>query len=283
MSRIEHHYLSILRRLRDEGIHREGRNGGTWSLFGLNLRADLTEGFPLLNSKRIHTKSVFGELAWFLRGGTNVRWLQERGITIWDEWADANGHLGPVYGKQWRWWEGWQSSREDVVVIDQIRRLINGLRTDPYGRRHIVTAWNPAEVDDMALPPCHCLFQFYVRPVKDHSVRLLDCHLYQRSADWFLGVPFNIASYAALTHIIAHQVGLSPGELIISFGDAHLYDSHRDAADEQLARWDSGEADGLALPQLEINVLTSWNQLDLEDFILKGYSPLGPIKAPVSK
>lgn len=222
-------YLNLLRECRAKGVYREGRNGGTYGLFGRQLRFDLSKGFPLLTTKKLHWKSIAVELLWFLRGDTNVQYLRDHGVTIWDEWADEDGELGPVYGKQWREWEGF-NVRGDIVDIDQIRNLIEGLRRDPHGRRHIVTAWNPAENDDMALPPCHCLFQFFV------SDRKLSCQLYQRSADVFLGVPFNIASYALLTHLVALEVGLEVGEFVHTFGDVHLYANHVEQAIEQLQR-----------------------------------------------
>jgi thymidylate synthase len=237
------------------------------------MRFDLQQGFPLLTTKKVHFKSILVELLWFLRGDTNIKFLHDHGVTIWDEWADENGELGPVYGKQWRSWPNLQpyeapSGRYHAdASIDQIQNLIDGLKRDPYGRRHIVTAWNPAEIEDMALPPCHCLFQFHVANGR------LSCQLYQRSADWFLGVPFNIASYALLTHIIAREVGLEVGDFIHSFGDLHLYANHVEQAKQQLRN------DPLRFPKLEIvgdpTLPASFN--------LIGYQSAGVIKAPVSK
>lgn len=219
-------YLALLRDVLANGDDRNDRTGtGARSLFGRQLRFDLSEGFPLLTTKKLYTKAIVAELIWFLRGDSNVRWLQARGVTIWDEWADANGDLGPVYGKQWRSW-----AAPDGRTIDQIAGVVESLKTMPYSRRHIVSAWNPADVDQMALPPCHCLFQFYVAGGK------LSCQLYQRSADIFLGVPFNIASYALLTHMIAQAVGLEPGDFVHTFGDVHLYANHVEQAQEQLRR-----------------------------------------------
>ena len=201
---LEQPYLDLLREVLDHGVERSDRTGvGTLGVFGRQMRFDLSRGFPLLTTKRVHFKSVVLELLWFLQGSTNARWLQERGCSIWDEWADADGELGPVYGKQWRSW-----TAPDGRVVDQVAQLVTALRTDPYSRRHLVSAWNPAEVEDMALPPCHCLFQFHVAPGADGRDRL-SCQLYQRSADIFLGVPFNIASYALLTHMLAEQAGLA--------------------------------------------------------------------------
>jgi thymidylate synthase len=218
-------YLDLMQLILDHGVEKHDRTGtGTLSVFGPQLRFDLTEGFPLLTTKKLHLKSIIVELLWFLAGDTNIEFLHQHGVTIWDEWADEGGDLGPIYGKQWRQWQGLTGQ------IDQIADLIDDLRRDPDSRRHIVSAWNPAEMLDMALPPCHCLFQFYVANGR------LSCHLYQRSADVFLGVPFNIASYALLTHMVAHVVGLKLGELIISFGDVHLYRTHIEQAWLQLGR-----------------------------------------------
>jgi len=251
----------------DEGEDREDRTGvGTRSVFGAQVRYDLQAGFPLLTTKKVHLKSVLYELLWFLRGSTNVRWLQERGVTIWDEWADADGELGPVYGAQWRSWPG-----PDGGSVDQIARLIARLREDPGSRRHIVSAWNPAEVDRMALPPCHALFQFYV------SGDRLSCQLYQRSADIFLGVPFNIASYAIFTHMVAMVCGYRVGEFIHTFGDLHLYKNHFDQAKEQLNR------EPRALPKLKIvNVRQEIDEFEYEDFVVEGYDPHPAIKAPIA-
>ena len=219
-------YLDLLDHVLTHGQEKSDRTGtGTLSVFGHQMRFDLADGFPALTTKRLHLRSIIGELLWFLRGDTNVRWLQERGISIWDEWADENGDLGPVYGKQWRSWPG-----EDGQTIDQIRNLLAQIKKNPESRRLIVTAWNPAEVDQMALPPCHCLFQFYVADGK------LSCQLYQRSADIFLGVPFNIASYALLTIMVAQVSGFKAGDFVHTLGDAHLYANHFEQAREQLKR-----------------------------------------------
>ena len=260
-------YLDLLRDILDNGTDRPDRTGtGTRSVFGRQARFDLAAGFPLLTTKKLHLKSIVYELLWFLRGETNVRWLQERGVKIWDEWADENGDLGPVYGSQWRSWPDGHGG-----TIDQIANVVHSIRTKPDSRRHIVTAWNPAEVDDMALPPCHCLFQFYVADGK------LSCQLYQRSADLFLGVPFNIASYALLTHMMAQVTGLAPGEFVHSFGDLHLYHNHFEQARLQLTRTPK------PLPQLAINP----DRHDIfdfafEDFTISGYDPDPHIKAEVA-
>jgi len=219
-------YLDLLRLARDKGVEKRDRTGtGTRSIFGHQMRFDLADGFPLVTTKKVHLKSIIYELLWFLRGETNVHWLQEHGVSIWDEWADANGELGPVYGYQWRSWP----SQIDGT-IDQIANLVRDIKVNPDSRRLIVTAWNPADIPRMALPPCHCLFQFYVAGGK------LSCQLYQRSADIFLGVPFNIASYALLTMMVAQVTGLKPGDFVHSFGDAHLYLNHLEQAGEQLSR-----------------------------------------------
>ena len=249
------------------GSDRGDRTGtGTRSVFGYQMRFDLSEGFPLLTTKKLHIKSIVYELLWFLRGETNVRWLQERGVKIWDEWADENGDLGPVYGSQWRSWpDGYGGA------IDQIKLLVRGIKNNPNSRRHLVTAWNPAEVDAMALPPCHCLFQFYVADGK------LSCQLYQRSADIFLGVPFNIASYALLTHMVAHVTGLRVGEFIHTFGDAHLYANHFEQARIQLQRTPG------TLPKLEIlNQRAELDDFVYEDFKFADYRAAPSIKAPIS-
>jgi thymidylate synthase len=262
----EWQYLNLLRDILDNGARRDDRTGtGTLGVFGRQMRFDLAKGFPLLTTKKLHLRSIIVELLWFLRGETNIGWLKENGVRIWDEWADAEGELGPVYGKQWRSW-----ATPDGRVIDQIEKLIVGLKTNPNSRRHIVTAWNPADVDDMALPPCHCLFQFFVADGK------LSCQLYQRSADIFLGVPFNIASYALLTMMIAQVVGLEPGEFVHSFGDVHLYLNHVEQAETQLARTP------LALPTMTIAPKGDLFAYRLEDFVLDGYEPWPHIKAPVA-
>jgi thymidylate synthase len=260
-------YLDLLRDVRTRGVRKADRTGtGTLSLFGAQLRFDLAHGFPLVTTKRLHVKSIIHELLWFLSGDTNVRYLRENGVSIWDEWADANGDLGPVYGAQWRSWPA-----RDGGIIDQIAMVQKSLRENPDSRRHIVTAWNPEDIDRMALPPCHCLFQFHVAEGR------LSCQLYQRSADVFLGVPFNIASYALLTHMMAQVTGYTPGEFIHTFGDVHLYLNHLDQADEQLTR------EPRALPFLQINSdIGSIFDFTYEDFKLTGYAPHPGIKAPVS-
>ena len=262
----EHQYLALLADVLETGVRREDRTGtGTLGVFGRQIRFDLAEGFPLLTTKRLHLKSIINELLWFLRGDTNVRWLQERGVSIWDEWADAEGELGPVYGRQWRSW-----ATPDGRSIDQIAKVVEQIRARPESRRHIVTAWNPADVDDMALPPCHCLFQFFVAEGK------LSCQLYQRSADLFLGVPFNIASYALLTLMVAQVTGLKPGEFVHSFGDLHLYLNHLEQAKTQLARAP------LPFPAMTIAPRTDLFAFEYEDFHLDGYQAHPAIKAPIA-
>jgi thymidylate synthase len=259
-------YLDLMQQILDEGVEQGDRTGtGTLSLFGAQMRFDLSRGFPLLTTKKLHLRSIIVELLWFLRGETNIRFLKENGVRIWDEWADAEGELGPVYGKQWRSW-----SAPDGRMIDQIEKLIVGLRTNPNSRRHLVSAWNPADVDDMALPPCHCLFQFFVADGK------LSCQLYQRSADVFLGVPFNIASYALLTLMVAQVVGLEPGDFVHTFGDAHLYLNHLEQAQEQLAR------EPLPLPTMSIAPRDDLFAYELSDFTLEGYQAWPHIKAQVA-
>ncbi|SDG47220.1 thymidylate synthase [Pelagibacterium luteolum] len=260
-------YLDLLNHVMDNGVDRADRTGtGTRSVFGYQMRFDLSEGFPLLTTKKLHIRSIVYELLWFLRGDTNVRWLQERGVKIWDEWADENGDLGPVYGSQWRSWPA-----PDGRHIDQITNLVEQIKTRPDSRRHIVSAWNPAEVDNMALPPCHCLFQFYVAEGK------LSCQLYQRSADIFLGVPFNIASYALLTHMMAEVTGLKVGDFVHTFGDAHIYQNHFEQTRTQLARTPK------ALPKLGIKTKrNSIFDFEFEDFEIVGYDPDPHIKAAVS-
>jgi thymidylate synthase len=263
----ERQYLDLLADILANGVRREDRTGtGTLGLFGRQIRFDLADGFPLLTTKKLHLKSIVLELLWFLRGDTNVRWLQERGVRIWDEWASAEGELGPVYGKQWRSW-----AAPDGRVIDQIARVVEQIRANPSSRRHIVSAWNPADVDDMALPPCHCLFQFYVADGK------LSCQLYQRSADVFLGVPFNIASYALLTLMMAQVTGLKPGEFVHTFGDVHLYLNHVDQAREQLTR------EPLPFPTVTLAPKTDLFAFDYpDDFRLAGYEAWPHIKAEVA-
>ena len=260
-------YHQLLSDVLANGTDRSDRTGtGTRSLFGYQLRFDLSAGFPLLTTKKLHLKSIIYELLWFLRGETNVRWLQQRGVRIWDEWADENGDLGPVYGSQWRSWPDGKGG-----TIDQIANVVHSIRTRPESRRHIVTAWNPAEVDEMALPPCHCLFQFYVADGK------LSCQLYQRSADLFLGVPFNIASYALLTHMVAQVTGLQPGDFVHSFGDVHLYANHFEQAKLQLGRRPK------PLPRLTINPdRRSIFDFEFEDFQITGYDPDPSIKAEIA-
>jgi thymidylate synthase len=262
----ERQYLNLLADILANGVQRGDRTGtGTLGLFGRQIRFDLARGFPLLTTKKLHMKSIVLELLWFLRGETNIAWLNERGCSIWDEWADENGDLGPVYGKQWRSW-----AAPDGRSIDQITNLIEGLKTNPNSRRHIVSAWNPADVEDMALPPCHCLFQFFVADGK------LSCQLYQRSADVFLGVPFNIASYALLTHMVAQTVGLQVGEFVHTFGDVHLYLNHIDQAKTQLER------EPYPFPTLKIAPKTDLFAFEFEDFSVENYAFHPHIKAAVA-
>jgi thymidylate synthase len=260
-------YQDLLRDVRDHGVDRADRTGtGTRSVFGRQLRFDLAEGFPLVTTKKLHLRSIIHELLWFLKGDTNIAYLKQNGVSIWDEWADADGDLGPVYGRQWRSW-----ATPDGRVIDQIGQLLDGLKRNPDSRRHIVTAWNPADLDDMALPPCHCLFQFYAAGGR------LSCQLYQRSADIFLGVPFNIASYALLTLMVAQAVGMKPGEFIHTFGDAHLYLNHLEQTDLQLSR------EPRPLPTMTLNPdVTDLFAFRFEDFTLSGYDPHPHIPAPVA-
>ena len=267
MNRGEQQYLDLVAEVLERGALKSDRTGtGTLSLFGRQLRFGLDDSFPLLTTKKLHVKSILYELLWFLRGDTNVRWLQERGVTIWDEWADEQGELGPVYGYQWRNWP-------DRVggTIDQIASVVESIRTKPESRRHIVTAWNPADVDRMALTPCHALFQFYAAGGR------LSCQMYQRSADLFLGVPFNIASYAALTLMVAQVTGLKPAEFILTLGDAHLYLNHLEQAREQISRQPR------AFPRLRLNPAVK-ELLDFryEDFTLENYDPHPAIKAPIA-
>ncbi|HEY5290056.1 MAG TPA: thymidylate synthase [Caulobacteraceae bacterium] len=262
----EQQYLDLLAEIADSGARRGDRTGtGTLSVFGRQMRFDLSQGFPLLTTKKVHFKSIVLELAWFLRGETNIRWLKERGCTIWDEWADEAGELGPVYGKQWRSW-----AAPDGRVIDQIAGVLKSLKRNPESRRHIVSAWNPADVEAMALPPCHCLFQFYVADGR------LSCQLYQRSADVFLGVPFNIASYALLTHLMAKETGLAVGDLVITLGDAHLYLNHLDQARLQLTRAP------LPFPTLRLAPSAGLFDLEAADVSLEGYRAHPAIKAPIA-
>ncbi len=260
-------YLDLLARVRHEGLSKEDRTGtGTLSLFGAQMRFDLRDGFPLMTTKKLHVKSIVHELLWFLQGSTNIEYLNAHGVSIWDEWADENGDLGPIYGKQWR---SWGTPSGDT--IDQIARLVAGIKQDPDSRRHIVSAWNVGEIPDMALPPCHCLFQFYVGDGR------LSCQLYQRSADIFLGVPFNIASYALLTQMVASVTNLEPGEFVHTFGDVHLYLNHIEQADEQISRTPRTR------PRMEINRdVTSLFDFVYEDFKLTGYDPYPAIRAEVA-
>jgi thymidylate synthase len=263
----ERQYLDLLAHVLARGARKSDRTGtGTLSVFGWQMRFALAESFPLLTTKKLHAKSIICELLWFLRGDTNVKWLQERGVTIWDEWADEAGELGPVYGSQWRHWK-----TPDGREIDQIRQVLESIRTRPDSRRHMVTAWNPADVDRMALPPCHALFQFYVADGR------LSCQLYQRSADLFLGVPFNIASYALLTLMVAQVTGLAPGEFVHTLGDAHLYLNHVEQAREQLAR------SPRPFPRIRLNpAVKDLFEFRYEDFALEGYDPHPAIKAPIA-
>ncbi|WP_377289668.1 thymidylate synthase [Rhizobium sp. SG2393] len=260
-------YHDLLRHVMDNGIDRGDRTGtGTRGVFGHQMRFDLSEGFPLVTTKKLHLRSIIHELLWFLKGDTNIAYLRENGVTIWDEWADENGDLGPVYGYQWRSWPA-----PDGTHVDQIANLIEGLKTNPNSRRHIVSAWNPALVDDMALPPCHCLFQFYVADGR------LSCQLYQRSADIFLGVPFNIAAYALLTMMVAQVVGLKPGDFVHTLGDAHIYSNHFEQVREQLTRTPK------TLPLMKINpAVRDIFGFRYEDFELVGYEADASIKAPVA-
>jgi thymidylate synthase len=262
----ERQYLNLLADILANGVERGDRTGtGTKGVFGRQIRFDLSKGFPVLTTKKLHLRSIFIELLWFLKGDTNIAYLKENGVRIWDEWADENGDLGPVYGKQWRSW-----ATPNGQSIDQIQNLLEGLKTNPNSRRHIVSAWNPADVEDMALPPCHCLFQFFVADGK------LSCQLYQRSADVFLGVPFNIASYALLTLMVAKVVGLEPGEFVHTFGDAHLYLNHLDQAREQLTR------EPYPFPTLTIADKRDLFGFTYDDFKLEGYEAHPHIKAEVS-
>ena len=260
-------YLDLMHRVRNDGVRKTDRTGtGTLSVFGHQMRFDLAAGFPLVTTKRVHVKSIVHELIWFLAGDTNTAYLEKHGVSIWDEWADETGDLGPIYGKQWRSW-----TCPDGRTIDQIAEVVETLKTRPDSRRMIVTAWNPADLPDMALAPCHCLFQFYVAGGR------LSCQLYQRSADVFLGVPFNIASYALLTMMMAQVTGFQPGEFIHTFGDAHLYLNHLEQADLQLARTPR------PLPRMAINsAVRSIFDFKFEDFALSGYDPHPHIKAKVA-
>ena len=262
-----HQYLDLLRYVRRNGVRKADRTGtGTLSTFGWQMRYDLADGFPVVTTKKLHLRSIIHELLWFLAGDSNVRYLQDNGVSIWDEWADENGDLGPIYGVQWRSWP-----TPGGEGIDQIAQVVEQIRTHPDSRRHIVTAWNPAEVDRMGLPPCHVLFQFYVAEGR------LSCQLYQRSADIFLGVPFNIASYALLTHMVAQVTGLEPGEFVHTLGDAHLYLNHLEQADTQLAR------EPMPLPRLWLNpAVDDLFAFRFDDIRLEGYQSHPRISAPVA-
>ena len=260
-------YLDLLQYVLDHGTERQDRTGtGTVGVFGYQMRFDLGEGFPCLTTKKLHLRSIIHELLWFLRGDTNIKYLKDNGVSIWDEWADENGDLGPVYGSQWRSWPDGHGG-----TIDQIANVVREIKENPYSRRLMVTAWNPAEIQDMALPPCHCLFQFYVSDGK------LSCQLYQRSADIFLGVPFNIASYALLTMMMAQVCGLEPGDFVHTFGDAHIYKNHIDQVHLQLSR------EPRKLPTMRINPeVKDIFGFRYEDFKLEGYDPHPHIKGEVS-
>jgi thymidylate synthase len=260
-------YHDLMARILDQGVAKSDRTGtGTLSVFGHQMRFDLSAGFPLVTTKKLHLKSIIHELIWFLAGDTNIKYLKDNGVGIWDEWADAEGNLGPVYGKQWRSW-----AKPDGGSVDQISWLVNELKRNPDSRRLIISAWNPAELDQMALAPCHCLFQFYVAEGR------LSCQLYQRSADVFLGVPFNIASYALLTHMLAQVSGLQPGDFVHTLGDAHLYSNHLEQARLQLSR------DPRPLPTLRMNpAVRSVFDFRFEDFAIENYDPHPHIKAPVA-
>lgn len=278
-------YLNLMQHVLDHGHVKTDRTGtGTRSVFGWQMRFDLEQGFPVLTTKKLHLRSIIHELLWFLQGSTNIAYLKEHGVSIWDDWADEHGELGPVYGKQWRRWEtvvpGKEGAPPTVRTIDQITQLVEGLKNNPDSRRHLVCAWNPGEVDRMALPPCHALFQFYVAPPApgDADPRpRLSCQLYQRSADIFLGVPFNIASYALLTMMIAQVCGYRPGEFIHTLGDAHLYSNHLEQAKLQLSR------ETRNLPVMRINPeVKDLFAFRFEDFSLEGYDPHPHIAAPVA-
>jgi thymidylate synthase len=267
-------YLELLADIREHGEEKEDRTGvGTCSLFGKQIRFNLEEGFPAVTTKKLHFKSVIHELLWFLKGDTNINYLNENGVHIWDEWADENGELGPVYGAQWRSWP-----TPDGRYIDQIASVINAIRTNPDSRRLLVSAWNPASVEEMALPPCHALFQFYVHPLQEgEAKRRLSCQLYQRSADIFLGVPFNIASYAMLTHMVAQVTGTTPGEFVHTFGDVHLYKNHIEQAQLQLSRKPK------PLPRLWLNPdVREIDDFKFEDIKVRDYQHHRAISAPIA-
>lgn len=268
-------YHVVLRDLLDAPERNDRTGVGTHGKFGLQLKFDLHRGFPILTTKKVHFKSIVVELLWMLKGLSNIEYLHKHGVTIWDEWADKDGNLGPVYGAQWRNWRGHPTIVHDSMAAeahDQIKTVIEGIRNNPYGRRHIVSAWNVGDLEDMALPPCHLMFQFYVT-----NDKRLSCHMYQRSADWFLGVPFNIAQYALLTHLMAREVAMDVGELIISYGDYHLYKNHVLQAWEQLGRISTGPE-----PKLEILGSEGMFTIDPKDIRLVGYEPHPNIKADVA-
>ncbi|NLW05807.1 MAG: thymidylate synthase [Pseudomonadaceae bacterium] len=260
-------YLDLMRHVRSQGTYKSDRTGtGTYSVFGYQMRYNLQQGFPLVTTKKVHLRSIIHELLWFLKGDTNIAYLKENGVSIWDEWADEQGNLGPVYGYQWRSWP-----KNDGGFVDQISNLIEQIKTNPDSRRLLVSAWNPALVDEMALPPCHCLFQFYVADGR------LSCQLYQRSADIFLGVPFNIASYALLTHMVAQVCGLEVGDFVHTLGDAHLYSNHLEQTDLQLSR------KPFALPQLKLNPeINDLFAFTFDDISIENYQCHDLIKAPVA-
>ena len=260
-------YLDLLSHVMENGTDRMDRTGtGTRGVFGYQMRFDLADGFPMVTTKKLHKKSIIHELLWFLAGDTNIKYLKENGVRIWDEWADDSGDLGPVYGKQWRRWEGPAQENGETAVIDQVSKVVEAIKSNPYSRRHIVSAWNPADVDDMALPPCHCLFQFFVAPNPDGGKDKLSCQLYQRSADIFLGVPFNIASYALLAHMMAQVCDLEVGDFVHSFGDAHIYHNHFEQVELQMSR------EPMKLPRLKINPdVKDLFDFKYDDFKIKGY------------
>lgn len=266
-------YLDLLRHVMDTGTDRMDRTGtGTRGVFGYQMRFDLNDGFPMVTTKKLHRKSIVHELLWFIAGDTNIKYLQENGVRIWDDWADEDGDLGPVYGKQWRRWEG-----PDGKIIDQLEQVIASIKANPYSRRHIISAWNPADVEDMALPPCHCLFQFFVAPDPEGGKDRLSCQLYQRSADIFLGVPFNIASYALLTEMVAQVCDLDVGDFVHTFGDAHIYHNHIEQVELQLKR------EPKPMPKLELNSeVREITDFTYADVTLVGYTAHAHIAGKVA-